>query len=60
MSEQSGVIFNGACVCLVSVSEREEQVSGSRLPLLMHSKRRPLDLPQLHTVFDIANEFISA
>lgn len=61
MSEQSGVIFNGACVCLVNVSKRGEQVSGSRSPPLMHGRvvvvgGRPLDFPRPHSIFDIANE----
>lgn len=38
MSEQSGVIFNGACVCLVNVSKRGEQVFGSRSLPLMHGR----------------------
>lgn len=34
-AEQTCVIFNGACVCLVSVSEEKEQVSGFFSPCLM-------------------------
>lgn len=56
MSEQSGVIFNGARVCLVNVSERGEQVSGSQSPPLMHGGGRSLDFPRPHSIFDIANE----